>query len=402
MAVAGHALRARRALAHLPEHDPALAMLALWCRHRDGETTGTRGVTICYGPDFEALPLREQIGVLGHHVLHVALRHSARMAAMARREGDAFSHQGFNLAADALVNATLTAAGHALPRPAVTLATLAETVLDDHETRLADWDAERLYLRLARTGGSGAENRQSYARAYDFRPDLDRETDDTSQAADWQGHLTRALDAGRRAGRGIGLVAGQLGDLPLRPTPWEAHLRGLLAPALSRVPRRSHARPARAWLAADSHARRAGGPVPAFQPGALRDARRPRVAVGLDTSGSIGDTVLRRFAGELAGIVRRSGAETHLLGFDDTVHTEARLDPGALEQALAALTVRRGGGTDFTEVLARARALGASAAVILTDLDGGFGPSPGLPVIWAVSAPCGPTPPFGRLLDLGG
>ena len=81
-----HSDRARLALARLADADPTLGALALWCGHRDGDgPTRTRGDTILYGPEFPLLPIHEQIGLAGHHVLHVTLRHSARMAAMAAR-----------------------------------------------------------------------------------------------------------------------------------------------------------------------------------------------------------------------------------------------------------------------------------------------------------------------------
>ena len=64
--------RAARALAHLGEVDPALAVLSLWCRHRDGDETRTKGDDISYAPGFETLGLPEQVGTVAHHVLHVA------------------------------------------------------------------------------------------------------------------------------------------------------------------------------------------------------------------------------------------------------------------------------------------------------------------------------------------
>ena len=84
-----HSARARRALAQLQEVDPALGVLALWCTHRDTDApTFTEGETIYYGPGFESLPAHEQVGVAAHHVLHVALRHSARSEALAQRLGE--------------------------------------------------------------------------------------------------------------------------------------------------------------------------------------------------------------------------------------------------------------------------------------------------------------------------
>ena len=41
----------------MPGIDPAIAALALWCLHRDGDgPTRTNGDEIIYGPTFEALP----------------------------------------------------------------------------------------------------------------------------------------------------------------------------------------------------------------------------------------------------------------------------------------------------------------------------------------------------------
>jgi len=117
----GHSTRAARALAHLAEVDPALHILSLWCRHRDGAATATRGDTIAYGPDFTTLGLPEQVGLAAHHILHAALRHSARQTALAERLGDAFQPDLYALAADGIVTETLLLAGHALPRPATTL-----------------------------------------------------------------------------------------------------------------------------------------------------------------------------------------------------------------------------------------------------------------------------------------
>jgi len=87
--VTGRSARAARAVAHLGEVDPALAVLALWCRIRDGDgPTRTTGDTITVGPTFDRLGLPEQVGLVAHHVLHVALRHSDRQAGLAERLGD--------------------------------------------------------------------------------------------------------------------------------------------------------------------------------------------------------------------------------------------------------------------------------------------------------------------------
>jgi hypothetical protein len=150
--VTRHSIRATRALAHLGEVDPALAVLSLWCGHRDGEgATRTMGDTIVYGPGFASLGLAEQVGLAAHHVLHVALRHANRQAALAERLGPRFDASLYGLAADGIINETLLLAGHGLPRPAVTLTDLLQEI--DRPAKspvdaLADWDADRLAMLL--------------------------------------------------------------------------------------------------------------------------------------------------------------------------------------------------------------------------------------------------------------
>ncbi len=407
--MSGHSDRARRALAHLAEADPALAALALWCAHRDG--TGemrSEGSTIYYDAGFPLRPLPEQVGLAGHHVLHAALGHGARKAAMGERQGAGFDPARFALAADAIVNEALLLAGHALPRPAVRLTELLAVAglgQAAPDTALADWDVERLYARLPARAGAGGEEVAAYAAAKGFSEDFEAEAAESpgreSAPEDWRGALARAMEAGRRAGRGIGRLAGRVADIPETRTPWELELRGLLARAAAEAPEPAAFRPARRWIATAAEARARGAELPGFQPGTARTGLRPRIAVGLDSSGSVADGTLARFAAELDAIARRSRAETHLLAFDETVHSARELGPGGWDAALRARPLRRGGGTAFGDVLARAAELDASVAVIMTDLDGAFGPPPkGLPVIWAVPGPPPAPPPFGRVLRL--
>jgi len=396
--------RAAQAMGFLAESDPALASLALWCDIHDAlGKTRTHGQTILIGEDYTALPLREQIGILGHHILHVALRHGDRMSGMRQRLGKSFADETFNLATDALVNEVLDKAGHALPRPAVTLATLLSEVLQkDTDLALSSWDAERLYMALIALDGSGKQRRDAYQRKTAFTPDLDgtRQGEDADAAARWQSHLTRALQTPGAAGRGIGAVLARALDLPRVETPWEVHLRGLLAKAVSETPRLSYRRPRAGWIAAEAEARLSGGPVPVFEPGRTRNQKRARIVVGLDSSGSVSDVVLSLFAAEVAGIALRSGAETHLLCFDETVYNQTVLEPGQCESALTSVDFRREGGTSFADVMDEARRIDASIAVVLTDLDGSFGPPPPFDVVWATPNPIWSEPPFGKVLSL--
>jgi predicted metal-dependent peptidase len=144
-----------------------------------------------------------------------------------------------------------------------------------------------------------------------------------------------------------------------------------------------------------------GGPEPAYQPGRARQSARPRIAIGLDTSSSIDPLTLSLFLAETEGIARRTGAEAHLLAFDEEVHETRRIEPSAWG-GLRDASFRSGGGTDFAPVLAAAGRLAPSIAVILTDLDAPFGPPPACPVLWAVPGRGAlDPPPFGRVLRIG-
>ncbi|MFN3644830.1 MAG: DUF2201 family putative metallopeptidase, partial [Gemmobacter sp.] len=322
-----HSARARAALIRLAEADPAIGALALWVDHRDGAgrdlPAWTDGATIWYGPAFAVLAPHEQVGLAAHHVLHAAFRHPARARAMALRFGGDFDAPLFTLACDAILNQTLTLAGHALPRPAVLLPDLLSAALPE-EQALTGWDAEALYLRLraapgGRQGdrGRGARAAADYAAAQGFAPDLDPGAgqgtggpdEDALAEADWQDRVTRALAAGRMAGRGIGALGPGLIDLPRPSVPWERHLRRLLARALDTWPQPAAARPARRWLAADADAAARGRPAPAFEAGRARHIARARIAACIDTSSSIDDATLALFAAQIAGIGRRTGAE---------------------------------------------------------------------------------------------
>lgn len=428
-----HSARATRALRALGERDPALGALALWCAHRDGEggaaAAWTDGATIHYGPGFAALPPHEQVGLAAHQILHVAFRHAPRSAALWRRFGAGFDEDLFNVATDAIVNETLLLAGYALPRPCVTLAGLladafGETPAPGQAVGL--YDAEALYVRLMRRDGAPAGRRpkqqagaaegaapadraRAYALRQGFAPDVESRRSDPEAArreaveeAEWRQRVARALEAGRRAGSGIGALGWRLADLPQTRTPWEVVLRGLVTRAVTQGPRRSHARPTRRWIALDDEARREGAPEPAFEPAQLRERAAARIAVGVDASGSVDAALLALFAAQVAGIGRRTGAEVHVLVFDETVRSKTRMRGANWEREITGIAFARDGGTSFVEVVAEAARLEPAAIVILTDLDGPFGPPPSrIPVIWAVPGPAPRGgPPFGRVLSL--
>lgn len=423
-----HTDRAGAALQKLAEVDPAFAVLGLWCRHVDSDARDqaawSNGDTIHYGPRFAALPAHEQIGLAGHHILHIAFRHAARARGMHLRFGNVFDEDIYNIAADALINETLELAGYALPRPAVLASDLLSTL--DRDVRapgeiVSSLDADALYIRLlagqggagrmtdpAQGDGSGRSRRvrdlaeaRGYLRDLDLAEEAEAAGDEGQEAFEWRQRLARALDAGRQAGRGLGALGFRIADILAVETPWDMLLRGLLTKAVMHDPRATWRRPTGRWLAMESVARAEGRPVPVFEPAVIRDRDIPKIVVGVDSSGSIDERRLGLFAAQIAAIGRRSGAEVHVLVFDEEVRAHHRMQGARWEQQITEIAFSRDGGTNFADVITRAVALDPSAIVVLTDLDGPHGDlKPKVPVIWAIPGGSDHAAPFGRVLSL--
>lgn len=400
-----HSTRAASALTALSEVDPALAALSLWCRHRDGTGPAARtsGATITYGPAFGDLVRGEQMGLAAHHILHVALCHSGRASAMAARLGGAFEADIFNLAADALVNEAVLKGGHILPRPRVELAELVGTSLGPNAPKgLPDWDVERLYFKLIDDAASGKARKYGEENGFgaDLNPDAQPTDDPEAGPADWQARIERAMAEGRTAGRGIGRVAGLLGDIPRTDTPWERQLRALVTRVLIDRVAPPRLKPARRWLAADADARANRRPTPGFEAQFTRLTDAPQIAVLCDASASVPPVLRKRFGGEIAGITERVGAGVRLIIFDTAIHTDTVLPTCDAPRALRDVTMPDAGGTSFAPAFEAAITPPPSIIVVLTDLEAEPPQDPRLPVLWAVPEAPARTPPFGRVLVL--
>ena len=471
-----HSKRATIALQKLAELDPAFASLSLWCHHRDAQGVDaivaeaddaaedgvrlsrqkvdlapayTDGSTVYYGAKFEEWSRDEQKAVCAHELCHVAFRHVVRGKRLHARLGDAYNPRVFNIATDALINATLEFAGYKLPKPCVVLTELFDEVFGervDPKTALSEYTAERLYFRIMdhapkapqsgkgtpqdgsgsgsesgddsgdgeggdQKGGqskSGADAAEDYADSRGFKADMDDSQasgqsgpGEAQEDAEWQQRVARAMQSGKMAGRGIGQIGHMIADLPKSTTPWEVILRRLVTKAVTRTPQQSYARPTKRWLGMDSDARERRLVQPAYEPGVVNQSDRPRIAVGVDVSGSISDRILETFAAEIAAIGRKSGAEIHVIVFDTTVLSEKKLEGTDFESEVRKIEFARGGGTSFIEVVDRAAEIEPSIIVVLTDMHGPFGEAPGrIPVIWATPEETPPEAPFGRVLRI--
>lgn len=446
------------------EFAPSTGGLALWVSHQDlheapvagldAPPLATDGHTIFYAAAFERLPLPEQIGLIAHEVLHIALRHPQRFVDLQQQLGDV-DLQLYTLCADAIVN---TALGHLswlrLPAAAITLEQLLASALrltQTAEAALLAWDVEGLYRAIDdRRPADDSGRRQDATHGEQGRQDAQRPSarEDGPRAAcvralgrdahadlmpgtrprsarEWQAQVQAQLQAGEQAGEQAKLRADEqaevtrswherlvrahagdgphsmlrtlIADLPKARTPWEQVLRVQLARGLSTRPELSWSRPARSYLANQGRA----GPqrrMP-WEPGFSGVKRVPRLALIVDVSGSIDDALLKRFAREIEALTRRLEAALVLVIGDDRVRHVAHFAPG--HASLRGIEFLGGGGTDFTPMLQEADRHRPDIGVVLTDLDGPTRFRPRWPVIWAVTpSHASAIAPFGRTLHL--
>ena len=452
----GHAMhehRGTRAIQKMVELAPSTGGLALWIHHQDVDdddaeplAAATDGTTIYYGPAFDRLGLAEQIGLVAHQVLHVALRHPQRQVALGRLIGDVDPGL-YNICADAIINASLGHLGWlTLPAASVNLEDLLRTVLNIQQTAeaaLLEWDLERLYRavddrrpepadrranrrwssRRSQAGGQGEPSAGN-------RPQRDAESDgdtaprvdgpraartrmlgaesprdllpsttdteperEAEQAREWRERITRA-----HAGDGEhSMLRALLADLPKVRTPWEQILRTRLCRGLSQRPGLSWSRPSRSYLA--NAGRTADGRRMPWEPGRAYATAIARLVVMVDVSGSVENPLLERFAREIEAISRRMEAAVIVIIGDDRVRDQQTFTPG--RSNLRGIEFQGGGGTDFTPLLKAAEAHRPDIGVFLTDLDGPAHHRPRWPVIWAVPAGCRHARhPFGTKLIL--
>ncbi|MEU7281059.1 VWA-like domain-containing protein [Streptomyces sp. NPDC045431] len=325
---------------------------------RDVPTMGVDRHWRCYvSPSFvEATPVAELAAVWIHEAAHLLRDHHGRADRLPA--ADQRDHHRVNVAQDCEINDDLLADG--LPLPAgrmepglfgLPTGRLFEeyvtTLPPDVRTHDCGSGAHGKPLPWELPGTDGSPARLGEAEAQALRR-----------------HTAEAMRAHRRS-RGT-LPAGwqRWADEVLEPTvDWRQALRGAV-------------REAAAWAggAVDYTYRRPSRRTPALRGVVLPSLRRPlpRVAVVIDTSGSMGDDDLAAALAEITGVLREVGVRGNrvtVLACDADVHAVSRVT--STDQ----IALGGGGGTDMRVGIASALAAPdrPNIVVVLTD---GFTPWP--------------------------
>ncbi len=423
------------------EYLPGLASLALWCRFADTDEQAiayTDGNTIYAGADYEKFEPKERRFICLHEILHIALCHPQRFTELEKCETVGFNPKLLNIAADAIINGSLeNLTGLETPSDAWTLARIWQcleksedaanpdtsnknsahysynTSLSQQTRKIANltkaefvkinrWSCEELYYFLkARC--------QTESEFYGFLVDVDekdllagdlrRKEVETCHPNDRQSKLTEANEEKQNWQQRLSLMRGSVpellerlaGELPRVETPWEQVFRNVVQTAFQEAIKTNYSRPSRRWLALErDYAACAGVNLP-FTPDTFKK-RGTRLAVALDTSGSIDRELLSRFLAEIAALCEFNQRNLVLIIGDAAVHQIREIDWMDMARELSEIKYPGGGGTDFRPLIEAAAEYEPDALVYFTDLYGEAGDEPNFPVIWATHGTSGKVP----------
>jgi predicted metal-dependent peptidase len=114
---------------------------------------------------------------------------------------------------------------------------------------------------------------------------------------------------------------------------------------------------------------------------ATRSAQTGRIALAVDTSGSIDESLLRRFAAEVASVLEKAEPLLRMIVCDADVHQVQDFSGREGAKLLRGFEFKGGGGTDFRPAIAEAAKWKPDLLIYLTDLQGDTGDEPAFPVL---------------------
>lgn len=427
------------------EYLPGLASLALWCNFADAEenvVAYTDGSTIYAGEKYHNFEPKQRRFICLHEILHIALCHPTRFLELEKREMSAFLPELLNIAADAIINTSLEKlSGLEIPSDAWSLAKIwqglekAEDLNNTSATGNSSsypwsaaaqnrkisnltraefvsvnrWSGEELYYFLKMQVQSEVQL-HGFLAEFNGRDPLSgdlRGVLKTSEKCKSNDQTSAEMNAEKRTWQErLCLLRGTMpelfqrlaAELPRVETPWEQIFRNLIQSAFQEATHKNYSRPNRRWLALERDYQFQSGVNLPFSPDTIKK-RGARLAVALDTSGSIDKELLARFLSEIAALCAFNQRNLVLIIGDAAVHQIAEIDWRDASDELARIKLTGGGGTDFRPLIKAAEDFTPDALVYLTDLFGETGNEPDFPVIWATHGVCG-NAPWGEQIKL--
>ena len=381
--------RVIRARVQLLLKNPFFGYLASYLELREHESlypTGTDGICLYYFPEkIDKLEDEEIEGVFAHEVMHLALGHLWRRGSRSKRL--------WNVAADYAINAILKDEFR-----------LPEGIL--YEKEFENKSAEQIYNELLNEqgllGGEGdtIDDHGVWDNTEESGHDINRQDSGLGETLDkpteaneanedvelWKQRAIEAAAVAKHQGMfplGIARVVGELAYPRLN---WRQLLHQYI---------KQRSSDDYDWMRPDRRLLQYGVYYPSSKSELLK------IAVAVDTSGSVSDEQLNEFLAEIRNILQSfSSFSARLLACDAAVHADMIAvhdsDFGSFLKCLSG-----SGGTDFRPVFSKIDDDPPEVLVYLTDGDGKY-PDSSQPfdVIWVMNSYL--EPPFGRVIRLQG
>lgn len=335
-------------------------------------TAGTNGTWVRYNEKFCApLSDEELFGLVLHESCHVVLMH------MWRREGR--DPKLWNYANDAIINAYIKSRGWQLPKGGVQLS----WVKEDHSS---EYVYNKLKEQQQQQGGGngdgeGDEDQDGMGGGFDGSGDLEDAQDEATRV-DMEATIVAAAKMAKDCGQGSSLIDRVLDSAGTPHVRWQDVTRSMMTE--SAAADYSYLRPSRRFIGSGLY-------LPSLRTDALGG-----LAIGFDTSGSMGPSECNQIAAELQAIVddlQPSFVEVVYCDYSVT-HVERfeRDEPLKLHP-------KGGGGTRFKPVFDHFAESGEQycGMIFFTDMEGNLAEceEPAFPTIWADIGSSHPPEPFG-------
>jgi predicted metal-dependent peptidase len=338
-------------------------------------TAGTNGTWVRYNPAFcDPLSDEELFGLVLHESCHIVMMH------MWRREGR--DMRLWNVANDALINAYIKSRGWQLPKGGVHISWVREEHSSEYVyNKLKEQQQQQQQSKGSGSGDGDPEDDGMGAGGFDGQGDLEDAQDDATRV-DMEATIVASAKMAKECGQGSSMIDRVLERVGEPMVRWQDVCRSMMTESCAAD--YTYTRPSRRFIGSGLY-------LPSLRSDALGG-----LAIGFDTSGSMGPKECNQIAAEIQAIVddlQPSFVEVVYCDYAVT-HVERfeRDDPLVLQP-------KGGGGTRFQPVFEHFAESGEHycGMIFFTDMEGDLREceEPPFPMIWADIGYSHPQEPFG-------
>jgi len=343
-------------------------------------TAATNGTWVRFNPKFcDPLTDEELFGLVLHEACHVVLMH------MWRREGRDIKL--WNVANDAIINAYIKSRGWKLPAGGVHIGWVKEEHSSEYVyNKLREQQQEQQQQGGGNGSGESDEDSDGMGGGFDGTGDL-VDAQDEATRVDMEATIVAAAKMAKECGQGSALIDRVLDKVGAPHVRWQDVLRSMMTE--SAAADYSYLRPSRRFIGSGLY-------MPSLRSEALGG-----LAIGFDTSGSMGPQECQQIAAELQAIVDDlQPAFVEVVYCDYAVTHVERFE----RDDMLTLNPKGGGGTRFKPVFDHFAQSDERYAgmIFFTDMEGDLQEcdEPDMPVVWADIGYSHPREPFGTRVEV--